>query len=177
MNAANLGGELVEWRNYRQKTKQACMEYIKNNRDSPQDLETKCMGILSAIDKRCERIASMRSLPYVYCTSTCSVEGGCIGDAVGICSYDWTRPIGYENGKQIPDYGITCAAIIERVRRGGRRPTKETPMPCAECHENIRHVTQRHNKCGQCKVVYYCNETCQHRHWSEHKKTCGSFGK
>ena len=29
--------------------------------------------------------------------------------------------------------------------------------------------------CGQCKVTYYCNETCQRNHYGVHRNACGKL--
>ncbi|KIM82966.1 hypothetical protein PILCRDRAFT_819767 [Piloderma croceum F 1598] len=30
----------------------------------------------------------------------------------------------------------------------------------------------KHQRCGKCKQVYYCDQECQKRHWPVHKKDC-----
>lgn len=45
---------------------------------------------------------------------------------------------------------------------------KETPH-CESCGKAL---TERVFRCAGCKGVAYCNSTCQHSHWKEHKKNC-----
>eukprot|EP01104_Vermistella_antarctica_P010715 TRINITY_DN287_c0_g1_i3.p1 TRINITY_DN287_c0_g1~~TRINITY_DN287_c0_g1_i3.p1 ORF type:complete len:325 (-),score=17.51 TRINITY_DN287_c0_g1_i3:255-1151(-) len=40
-----------------------------------------------------------------------------------------------------------------------------------------RAVSRNLKKCGSCKVIYYCGEDCQKKHWRTHKKSCGQPGR
>jgi len=46
--------------------------------------------------------------------------------------------------------------------------TQGTPNTCASCGK----VGNNLYKCSACKSVHYCDRTCQHSHWSEHKVEC-----
>ena len=41
---------------------------------------------------------------------------------------------------------------------------------CNLCRTESIHITQ---KCGACRKVYYCSESCQKLNWPYHKITCG----
>ena len=41
---------------------------------------------------------------------------------------------------------------------------------CNLCRTESIHITQ---KCGACRKVYYCSESCQKLNWPYHKPTCG----
>eukprot|EP01104_Vermistella_antarctica_P010716 TRINITY_DN287_c0_g1_i4.p1 TRINITY_DN287_c0_g1~~TRINITY_DN287_c0_g1_i4.p1 ORF type:complete len:243 (-),score=28.35 TRINITY_DN287_c0_g1_i4:170-820(-) len=38
-----------------------------------------------------------------------------------------------------------------------------------------RAVSRNLKKCGSCKVIYYCGEDCQKKHWRTHKKDNGTL--
>ena len=46
---------------------------------------------------------------------------------------------------------------------------KEREKECGSCEFVSQHISQR---CGGCKEVYYCNETCQSLDWNKHKNFC-----
>jgi hypothetical protein len=53
---------------------------------------------------------------------------------------------------------------------GGRINTSCNHI-CAECRSEI--LSTAIKVCGQCKVVPYCGEKCQSKHWiDEHSRTC-----
>ena len=43
----------------------------------------------------------------------------------------------------------------------------EVPKSCAVCKQEGQSL-----RCSRCKVVYYCNQDCQRKHWPTHKFTC-----
>jgi hypothetical protein len=54
------------------------------------------------------------------------------------------------------------------------RPTNNEAsvrMLCANCMKE-EEVARAFPMCGRCRVVYYCNATCQNEHWMTHKKFC-----
>lgn len=55
------------------------------------------------------------------------------------------------------------AALLDVVRRF----KCEVNQKCAYCDSRCNQ-----NKCGKCKLVYYCNKNCQRAHWGNHKKVC-----
>ena len=53
---------------------------------------------------------------------------------------------------------------------GGQAGSKKL---CAECRQPLSGLPQR---CGGCKVTYYCSKDCQKRAWPAHKDTCKAVG-
>ena len=45
---------------------------------------------------------------------------------------------------------------------------KQSCESCGKTGENLP-------RCGKCRLVRYCNKTCQMKHWELHKKTCGKI--
>ena len=46
---------------------------------------------------------------------------------------------------------------------------------CGQCNKIGK--TRELLKCGHCKIVYYCNEDCQRKHWRAHKQICQTLFK
>ena len=43
---------------------------------------------------------------------------------------------------------------------------------CYTCWSCRKPSEKKLKKCGKCHLAYYCDDTCQKKHWPEHKKTC-----
>lgn len=42
---------------------------------------------------------------------------------------------------------------------------------CFVCHLTLKETKLKH--CGSCKMISYCSESHQKKHWKKHKKLCG----
>ena len=42
---------------------------------------------------------------------------------------------------------------------------------CSYCNRDLTDNPDK-KKCSNCKLVYYCNQKCQKKDWSSHKKVC-----
>lgn len=65
-------------------------------------------------------------------------------------------------------------ATVETV--DGQRVTLKMRV-CASCHAGYGDngsFPDGGKQCGRCKTVYYCNRSCQKKHWAVHKTTCAS---
>lgn len=45
-------------------------------------------------------------------------------------------------------------------------------VKCGGCR--LERPLDKVEKCGRCKLVYYCNIECQRNHWRAHKESCNS---
>ena len=45
---------------------------------------------------------------------------------------------------------------------------------CAVCHRGPVTSTQL-TRCSSCRIVYYCSQACQKRHWKNHKAACATI--
>ncbi len=59
-----------------------------------------------------------------------------------------------------------AAALTDRAAVA---PVAATHQPCGWCGKMDVHASK---KCGRCQAMWYCNEECQLKAWSEHKKHC-----
>lgn len=50
----------------------------------------------------------------------------------------------------------------------------KTSKICNNCYK-IFDDTEVAKRCSRCKCVYYCNTTCQSKHWNSHKIACREF--
>jgi hypothetical protein len=54
---------------------------------------------------------------------------------------------------------------------GGQKPTEKVPdqeYVCATCQR----VTKMAKRCGRCKLLHYCDASCQKKDWVIHKQVC-----
>ena len=65
---------------------------------------------------------------------------------------------------------ITCENPKSR-RCAEHKIQEHCPKTCAQCEDN----TNKKLKCSGCRQVYYCNKTCQTKHWTRHKNVCSMF--
>ena len=66
---------------------------------------------------------------------------------------------------------------LRQLRKLKRLMTTHECAECGKCdgvsvHGDKMNITPRLLKCGACKVAHYCSQTCQKKHWREHKKVC-----
>lgn len=74
-------------------------------------------------------------------------------------SYKDVKPVYDDNGIIVPPASMQVANVedINKLQR----------LQCFVCHQPTHHQT-----CARCKLVNYCGESCQRKHWSEHKLKC-----
>lgn len=70
-------------------------------------------------------------------------------------------------------YQTTRDAVRMRAlsEAGEKLMQQITYLVCPNC-KNLDPTGHTFKKCGRCKKVYYCGQSCQKRHWKVHKKTC-----
>jgi len=69
-------------------------------------------------------------------------------------------------GRRIPQ-GYVQLEMVEVLV-----PKDELIRPCLVCGQWEELGKPRYQKCGKCKVKYYCSRECQVGDWKEHKKLC-----
>ena len=64
---------------------------------------------------------------------------------------------------------MNCTMNFIPLSQGNIRLKKK--KECGSCGVSLQHFTHPH-RCGECKAVYYCNESCQSLAWNAHKNFC-----
>jgi hypothetical protein len=60
--------------------------------------------------------------------------------------------------------------------RKEHRAVNANRSSCANCKKQRADVAKLMT-CGRCKLVWYCSQKCQRKHWKEHKKMCVDVSK
>lgn len=77
---------------------------------------------------------------------------------------------------------IHCNEYVHYCINGigcGKRMQEKHQLVCKKCkckYCGTRRLPSDIKKCSGCKKVYYCNETCQKKHWKHHKRRCSHSG-
>lgn len=62
--------------------------------------------------------------------------------------------------------------LATTVDKGYKKQVPE--KGCHHCNmcDKMESEARTHKRCSRCKVAYYCNAECQHKHWPIHRKGC-----
>ncbi len=66
-----------------------------------------------------------------------------------------------------PNFNVEVETLPTALLDAVRDFRYRSDQKCAYCDSRCNQ-----NKCGKCKLVYYCNKNCQRAHWGNHKKVC-----
>lgn len=83
----------------------------------------------------------------------------------------------YDVCRQLLNVGAPHLRVAELMARDGGHHRlaallRRKGRLCAQCGRNRHEAMGRLKKCGACKQVYYCSETCQKIDWATHRVRC-----
>lgn len=74
----------------------------------------------------------------------------------------------YKTSNRFAYFDVTCDSVNKIAEMKHLNFVPAVDHWCLYCNNKFAHM-----RCGQCKFVYFCNEECQRKAWSVHKKHCG----
>ena len=65
----------------------------------------------------------------------------------------------------------------EKATPEGLRRASSSQNKSRQCNGCMKEADVNFKRCLCCKLVFYCSQTCQKRHWSEHQHLCKAIQK